>query len=303
MKTSLAFALFCFSASTCLAQTTHPKTNFDYAQAEGASFGVIMRQVPNTMQGDVLVGSAVWIGKSHYFATCNHVVKDVGKAQLLIVIIHNDLSTPSNELIASGIVSTIDATVIATDSVADVAILKTDDDPAERVAMPAITITGGVQSEMPSRRVLSHGVELESKIPERGEELLLAGFPNGMKLLITQPGTADGIAMFGPDRRAARILLSLKSSHGHSGGPIFNKHGKVVGLSEGALLEPIHNEKHEEVFCERNKLDMSNQPLLNPDGTTAKERFPCLQQNSDVSFAVPAKFILELAAKYNITFD
>lgn len=95
-------------------------------------------------------------------------------------------------------------------------------------------------------------------------------------------------------------MLSLVSNPGNSGGPVFGHDGNVVGLLEGNLLSPMKDLDDKQILsCLRAKLDPVGKPLVDQVGNPILESTPCVQ-NSGISFAVPAQFIIDLAKKNNI---
>jgi S1-C subfamily serine protease len=76
-------------------------------------------------------GSAVWIGKSGYVATCYHVIKNV-QLPLVVGMPHDPIFAIGNmNLAISGEVNTVDVTVAAFDESTDVAILKASRPPGQ----------------------------------------------------------------------------------------------------------------------------------------------------------------------------
>ena len=94
-------------------------------------------------------------------------------------------------------------------------------------------------------------------------------------------------------------MLSVVSNPGNSGGPVLDSTGTVVGLLEGNLMSPIRDENNHEVVSPRVRLDPAGNPMREANGNFLFEVAP-LSQNSGISFAVPAKFILKLASEKNL---
>jgi hypothetical protein len=136
---------------------------------------------------------------------------------------------------------------------------------------------------------------------------LLAGYPLDQTTLILQTGISTGEGYF-PERtgdpeipsHGRRLMLSLVSNPGNSGGPVFNRDGKIVGLLKGNLLSPMRDkDDKQQLVCLRVKLDSLGNPVKDISGQPVAEYTPC-EQNSGISIAVPAQFISELAKKNNI---
>jgi S1-C subfamily serine protease len=75
---------------------------------------------------------------------------------------------------------------------------------------------------------------LAPDLPEAGQNILLAGYPLGQPYAVVQAGTVASIAYDLPGwGETVKILISTVANHGNSGGPVFDDHGKVIGLLEG----------------------------------------------------------------------
>jgi S1-C subfamily serine protease len=140
--------------------------------------------------------------------------------------------------------------------------------------------------------------------------MLLAGFPLNQQNLIIQTGVATGFYIQQstpqpPPKKVLRIMLSLVSNPGNSGGPVLDGHGEVIALLEGNLLSPLVDPVTDEPYvCNRVKLNQDGTPALDADGNpiaTGKSTW-CLQ-NSGISLAIPARSIAELAKEHNINLD
>ena len=312
MKASL-LALMCslLTAHFCSAQTrpkaSRPKTAEQNALSlpfEDARQMTVLVQVRGEEPSR---GSAVWIGKTGYLATCYHVVQDVMQKPLFIGVPHDPVpvTNPVMNIGVSGLVDVIDVTVKAFDPTTDIAILFASEPPG-RVPEPAVVVLGG--PPVAEKLWISKGAVLATEFPTAGQTLLLAGYPLNERTLILQPGVATGLELFmrppfpkdSPAANALRIVLSLVSNPGNSGGPVFDQDGHVVGLLQGNLQAPMKDvDNKQNLACIRAKLDPNGNPLKDAQGNPIPEPTPCLQ-NSGISIAIPAKFISELAKKNNL---
>jgi S1-C subfamily serine protease len=200
-------------------------------------------------------------------------------------------------------VNTVDVTVVAWDESTDVAILKAASPPGQT---PAPLVTGnaiGVTETLWT----SKGAILATEDPKPGETVLLAGYPLDQTTLILQTGIATGQGAF-PERQVSqappangrRIMLSLVSNPGNSGGPIFDHSGNVIGLLKGNLQSPMRDKDDKQyLVCLRAKLDSAGNPVKDSAGNLVPETTEC-EQNSGISLAVPAQFIADLAKLKNI---
>jgi S1-C subfamily serine protease len=250
------------------------------------------------------LGSAVWIGKTGYLATCYHVVKGI-QFPLIVAAPHDPIFAAGNvDLVITGTVNPIDATVVAFDESTDVAILKAAQPPGQ----PETPEVEGSSIGVTETLWVSKGANLATAIPKPGEMVLLAGYPLNQNTLILETGNTTGEGDFqqqltsrAPFTNGRRIMLSLVSNPGNSGGPVFDHDGNVVGLLEGNLETPVLDPiSHKPLVCSLPKvdpgaiIDVNRPPIVDP------EKYAWCRQNSGISIAVPAMFISDLAKKNNI---
>jgi S1-C subfamily serine protease len=253
-------------------------------------------------------GSGVWIGKTGYVATCQHVVAN-WHGPFKIGFARNAYVAEGGVTITLGAtVNTWDADLVASDPDSDVAILKAHVSPSD--ATPAPQVTGapvaGERVITPQIPISPTGAALRTDFPANGEALLLAGYPIGQRTLILQIGAATGINFLENSTNhiasGLRIFLSLVSNPGNSGGPILDANGRVVGLLEGNLSSPIRDGEGRQLYSPTVKYDAAGNPARDASGQFLYDITP-LQQNSGISIAVPARAIAELAKKNNISLE
>jgi S1-C subfamily serine protease len=308
MKFSYLVALALFVAIVCDPQTptkTHaPKASEKSGQSLPFEDARRMTVLVRTKHSSNSLGSAVWIGQAGYLVTCYHVVRNV---QLpLVVGIPEDpiFATGDSSIAVTGAVDQFTVTVVASDESTDIAILKA-------ASLPGSLKTRGVKIDSGSLTkplVMAKGATLSTEALNSGQSVLLAGYPLNQTTLILQTGIATGEGYFSETQGSVdslpgngrRIMLSLVSNPGNSGGPIFNLDGKVIGLLEGNLPSPMLDEDDKQpLACLRAKLDSLGVPLKDSAGNPIPEFTPC-EQNSGISLVVPTQFIVDLAKKNNI---
>ena len=106
-------------------------------------------------------------------------------------------------------------------------VYKLGPNPAVDVAILRISATG---------LRLVHGLEPDLSNINPGDEVVVIGYPLGLDLLQwTKDTTADPSLSTGAVSRVGHdfIQLNLRAYHGNSGGPVFNRRGKVIGILTG----------------------------------------------------------------------
>ncbi len=313
LVTANAFAQTQAKKTTPTLPAHQPTSQLPFADARDMTVMVFWADPPRTTDSQPRAksepsGSGAWIGKSGFVATCNHVVANwtgplkIGIARDLYV------TEGTFSLSISGTVTTFVAVLVASDPDTDVAILKVKIPPGDIHPVPLVTGAPMGTLITPQHRVSPRGATLKTDFPEKGETLLLAGFPlpdKTERTLILQTGVATGFlsqTQPGPPPSALRIMLSAVSNPGNSGGPVFGSDGKVVGLLEGNLQSPIRDAQGHQVYSPILKLDANGQPVRDSNAQPQFDIVP-LQENSGISVIVPAKFIKDLADKNHINLD
>jgi S1-C subfamily serine protease len=99
--------------------------------------------------------------------------------------------------------------------------------------------------------------------------------------------------------RGLRILISVVSNPGNSGGPVLTLDGRLLGLLQGNLTSPVKDEAGRQVAYLRPQRDPGGEFILGADGKPQFEIAP-LTENSGISIATPTRFILDLARRHGI---
>lgn len=268
-------------------------------------------------------GSGVWIS-NRYIVTCEHVIRGASPKSISIAVPQQGgFYSPQSQSSMTGYLRGYSAEVVFTDAVADVAILQ------------LVDMGGALSDGYPFKFA-----KMADTLPEIGTETVLSGFPLGGSDLITQFGNVGGLSsiesvteddswgerlrndtrgfprfkdqteaqrLTSDTIRLVRVLVSVVSNPGNSGGPVLDEKGLLVGLLEGNQNVPAR------------KSDGSPQTVMTPvevgglivgvDGRTESEtdflsqRDSTFQprllpqmvfENTGISYVVPAPAIAKL---------
>ena len=199
-------------------------------------------QIANDIKGEIVqievtigqnkgIGSGFWINNNGYVATCWHVIKSNPNATITIksaIDSHFDLEKKN---LISANWEIYSAKLAAKDEKNDLALLKIDGTPPfNKPAKPLIKIN---DVSLSAHYKIS---KLNSELPKPGEKVLLAGYPLGRPYQVVQEGSVASIAHDLPEfADTVKILISTVANPGNSGGPLYDKNGKVIGVLVGGL--------------------------------------------------------------------
>jgi S1-C subfamily serine protease len=185
------------------------------------------------------------------------------------------------------------STVVASDQASDVAILKTDENPFRS---PKVLRGTPTQKIMPKLGV----ARVNGDIPAAGTLTVLSGYPLNISVLVSQTGNVAGTGAtpgppIGEPLKAVRILVSVVSNGGNSGGPVLNDHGELIGLLEGNFLAPVVDpQTRSQLYGFVPKTDSSGNPIKDDKGNIQVTIVAPLTQNSGISMVIPARLIIPL---------
>ena len=169
----------------------------------------------NVMSTEARTGSGFVLAESGLIVTNRHVIRDweynvppagtTGRLTKLEAILPNHTLTDAVP---------VEVYKLGADSAVDVAILSVN------------------STTVPQNQ----GVEPDLSHTNPGDEVVVIGYPLGLDLLKwTRNTTADPSLSTGSVSRVGDdfIQLNLRAYHGNSGGPVFNRKGKVIGILTG----------------------------------------------------------------------
>lgn len=237
------------------------------------------------------VGSGVWLAEG-FVATCWHVVKDL-KGPIKISIGTGDVVVVGGSVI-EGAFMDYATTVVASDPNADIAILKTADNPFKSQAVLINTPNQQIKPKMSVARV-------NENTPVAGTPTVLSGYPLAGLDLVSQTGNVAGTGVVPPNLitgsgnfpKSVRILVSVVSNPGNSGGPVLNDHGELIGIQEGNWRSPMTDEAGRPVVYFRPKMDANGNVQKDANGNPQIEAAE-MYQNSGISLVVPTHLITPL---------
>jgi S1-C subfamily serine protease len=208
-------------------------------------------------------------------ATALHVVRGVAGEELQI-----GFPVPPSEQVRGGL-TMLSATVIATDERNDLALLEMEHNAILRRGVPHLS--GGTYPATMA--------ELDAARPEDGEDVMISGFPMGYRYILSSAGIIacswgdQGIDHFldepehgvSPEIPLDRYLVDISVNQGNSGGPCYRvSDQRVVGICEALQLI--------EVDIEDDGIDAVDEPQRT------------VLQKADITFVVPAKYVIALLA-------
>jgi S1-C subfamily serine protease len=245
-------------------------------------------QVPG---GTRHVGSGVWLAEG-YVATCWHVVKDL-RGPIKISLGAGGVLTYGGNVI-EGIFVDYAATVVASDPDADIAILKTAENPFKSQGALIATPTQRIRPKLSVAR-------MNEDTPVAGTPTVLSGYPLAGLDLVSQTGNVAGTGVVptnlltggGSATKSVRVLVSVVSNPGNSGGPVLNDHGELIGILEGNWQSPVKDEAGTQAVYFRPKKDAAGNVLKDANGNPQIEMAGMLQ-NSGISLVVPTRLIIPL---------
>lgn len=270
--------------SPSVVQITYQMDQFpeETKRALGASFRVGPAGTGFIVNEDGYVVTALHVlsffENLHEFPIGGHAYP-VGRNRLLVGIPFPNTETGSLEIRAS--FSTVPFTVVDTDAVHDLALLKTE-------RRPFIL------------QAAQHVATFSTIRPEDGEEVAVSGYPLGQRELVTTSGSVasawayeetkesspsrPGFTM--PDTKDI-FLVDLHLNHGNSGGPVYSKEtAAVIGVADAYALE--------------DNVMVAALPGRQPDPAFDQNSGRALMTNAGLGIVVPSRYVVALLQKNNV---
>jgi S1-C subfamily serine protease len=280
-------------ASPAPVKAKSPSTVLSGEEIHDTARSVAVLVTERTPDGDTRhLGSGVWV-KEGLVATCWHVVSNVHGA-LKISVGAGDVLTGGG-LVFQGLFKDYAAKVVASDPGSDLAILSTEQNPFTDAGALIRTPTQVIRPRLAVAKA-------SQKVPAAGTGTVLAGYPMKGFDLISQTRNIAGSSVLPPAAlvegsvsalKGIRILVSVVSNPGNSGGPVLDDRGDLIGLLEGNLQSPLRDETGAPVVYLRPKKDPSGAMLRDERGAPQLE-LANMSQNSGVSVVVPVSLLVPL---------
>src|SRR5262245_53055504 len=237
------------------------------------------------------IGSGVIVGGRNeddgIVATALHVVREVAAEELQI-----GFPVPPGGEVRGG-VTMIGATVVGTDVWNDLALLKMEHNAPLTQGVPHPS--GG--------RYHATVAELEAERPDDGENVMISGFPLGFRYLLNSSGIIasswgdQGIHQtiedleegFTADVPLDRYLVDISVNPGNSGGPCYRvSDQRVLGICEALQLVEVAFDDDEPDAGDESDADNE------ASGDEDDDEQPAVLQKADITFVIPAKYVIAL---------
>jgi S1-C subfamily serine protease len=131
---------------------------------------------------------------------------------------------------------------------------------------------------------------------------VLSGYPLAGFDLVSQTGNVAGTGVVltnfltggvGSPTKSIRILVSVVSNAGNSGGPVLDDNGELIGILEGNWMAPMRDEAGRQVIYFRPTRDAAGNVIKDANGNPQVEQAGMFE-NSGISLVVPVRLIAPL---------
>lgn len=108
------------------------------------------------------------------------------------------------------------------------------------VNIDKVWVEQDIATLIPKFRKLGKGIPLAKQGPDYGDDVFILGFPLGSyglhltRGIVSNPFTVDGLR---PDQHV--FYHDGGTLRGNSGGPVLNKHGRIIGITSFIALQPL----------------------------------------------------------------